>query len=327
MLPPNGRLMFDLQALADAEIRAALENGGSLSRRPWDEVSGVRTIVLDGIDQIAAAWKPTLSAANIEIELTAVFCHSRPQVSFPPKIYVQGTGRCELADLLIVIDHRRIDGSVSDRRAVLIQAKRNKDGGINLSGSDWTQHELLSTLPVFHFIEQSYDTARPRDLKRVPACGRRSRTAEYGGIELEGTPRTWTSLVPRSIIHPTLVKSLEEPIPLAALLVQMAFGTPACGRKAVQGANDDWSFTVDELLRVTGEIEINANDGTGIIRRNARVSGVIVDTAAYLSTPRGVGAGGGPVKPDEETYWPDGPMSTIHLTLREEERHVEMTRY
>ncbi len=314
--------MTDLVRLAEAEIGHVLEHGGLRSRRPWDEVSGVRTIVLDGVDCIAGAWSPVLARRNIAVELIAVFCHSRPQVTFAPKVYTQGTGRCELADLLVVVDHQRADGSVADRRAVLIQAKRNKNGGVVLGGDDWTQHELLSTLPRFHFVERSYDTARPREIGKRPACGRTTQTAEYGGIEIDGTPRTWTSLLPRTVLQPHLTKSLDGPLSLAGLLAGMVFGASFCGRRAIKGANDDWSFTVDELLRVTGAIAINARADKQVLRHNGKTAGAIVDTASYLGVPPGLSAGGGPVKPFDGDPWPEGPMSTIHLRLRATEPEV-----
>ena len=316
MLKRSQSLMIDLVRLADAEIGHVLEHGGHRSRRPWDEVSGVRTIVLDGVDRIADAWSPVLARNNLAVELVAVFCHSRPQVTFSPQVYTQGTGRCELADLLVVIDQQRADGSVADRRAVLIQAKRNKHGRVMLGGDDWTQHELLSTLPRFHFLEQSYDMARPREIGRRPVCGRKAQTAEYGGIEIDGTPRTWTSLLPRTVRRPHLSKSLDAPLPLAHLLTGMAFGDAGCGRRAKEGANDDWSFTVDELLRVTGAIAINARADKRVLRHNGKTAGAIVDTASYLGVPPGLSAGGGPVKPFDGDPWPEGPMSSIHLSLR-----------
>ena len=58
--------------------------------------------------------------------------------------------------------------------------------------------------------------------------------------------------------------------------------------------------------------------GLAVPRANTRVAGFTIDRAAYLSAARGVGAGGGPVKPEVEEFWPEGPISLIHLTLVEE---------
>ncbi|WP_210241447.1 hypothetical protein, partial [Mesorhizobium sp. B1-1-7] len=129
---------------------------------------------------------PILSSLGYKIELKAVFCHSRPQVSFkrvpsphaPPPSTV-GKGRCELADLLVVMDHQDPASGNWDRRAVLIQAKLLKFGTIRPSGREWIQHELLAWLPQFDFVDPGY-ARMPRDFNAplTETCPTQPTTAE-----------------------------------------------------------------------------------------------------------------------------------------------------
>ena len=145
---------------AQAEVESVLANGGPRTSKPTGEVSAVRTMTLDGFDAIANVWTPILRSHRYRIGLQAVFCHSRPQVSFKriPSPYAPppsagGRGRCELADLLVVIDHTDPSAQVKDRRAVLIQAKLLHAGAIKPSGKEWIQHELLAWRPGFDFMD------------------------------------------------------------------------------------------------------------------------------------------------------------------------------
>lgn len=312
MLPDDLLLMGRLAKAAEAAVTDVLERGGPRTPRPRGEVSAVRALTLDGFDAIAAAWEPLLRPTFHRIELTAIFTHSRPHVCFKPVRYTQGTGRCELADLLIVLDHQDYGGRIDGRRAVLVQAKRHKKGGIKLSGSDWTQHELLLDLPRFTFADPGY-SSRPRELGGSPLVGDPRFTAEYGGVEIDLAPRSWSHWLP------TAPNLLESQIAIGEYLAFMAtVGDGNCGREAKPGGNDDWSFTVDELLRVTAALPI-VKRTPGVLRKNSNVIGFIYDAAAYLSVPRGLSAGGGPEKPEEEEYWPNGPISVAHLTLRQDE--------
>lgn len=123
-----------------------LTHGGAGTRKPNDEVSAVRTVTLDGLDEIAVVWSPILQSHGLGIDLRTVFCHSRPHVTFPrvpdPK-YTKPpvVRRRELADLLIVTDHVDPFQKIDERRAVLVQTKLLKGGMLAPSGTEWIQHE------------------------------------------------------------------------------------------------------------------------------------------------------------------------------------------
>lgn len=308
MLP--AAIARQLTSGADTAIQKVLAHGGARTKAPYDEVSAVRTMTLDGFDEIAAAWAPTLKFVGCRIDLRAVFCHSKPHVTFaaiPHPRYPGGrTPRvCELADLLIVVDHVDPYKKIDDRRAVLVQAKILKGGKIAPSRQEWVQHELLGWLPDFSFIDPRYDQ-RSRNLNGTPLVGTPHLTAEYGGIDLKTSPPIW-----HHWLTATATPWFHAALPLPSYLAGMVTGDTNCSREAVRGGLDDWSFTVDELLRVTSAIPITLT--SGVPRGNDNVVGFIADTSNLAGTGDGGGAGG----PEGDfVEWPEGPISTVHVTIR-----------
>lgn len=309
MLPST--LAMSLQTAADVAISKVLAHGGAHSRPPNGEVSAVRTMTLDGFAEIAASWSPILKSAGYRIDLRAVFCHSRPHVTFAPVPHPKHPGgkvprRCELADLLIVIDHVDPFQKIDDRRAVLVQAKLLKGGAVKPTGAEWVQHELLSWLPVFTFVDACYDQ-RNRDLNGTPLVGSPILSAEYGGIDLKSSPPVW-----RHELTQTTAPWFSSPIPLADFLAHMATGGFDCGRDAVRGGSDDWSFTVDELLRVTAARPITRKKSS-VLRGNENVVGFLADTSPLFSSGDG---GWDDYIEGDVPEWPEGPISTIHMSIR-----------
>jgi hypothetical protein len=304
-------LTSSLADAADAAISGVLRNGGARTPRPTGEVTAVRTMTLDGFDEIAVRWSPILKSAGYCISLRTVFCHSRPHVTFAPVPHPKHPGgkiprRCELADLLIVIDHIDPIQGIDDRRAVLIQAKLLKGRAIKPSGAEWVQHELLGWLPTFTFVDASYDKRR-RDFSGYPLLGSPVHSAEYGGIDLKAQPPVW-----RQELTQNTAPWFNSPIALANYLAKMATGCHGCSREAARGGLDDWSFTVDELLNVTGARPITKKDSV-FVRGNDNLVGFVSDTSPVSSSGDGGWIGfteGG--EPD----WPQGPISTVHTVIR-----------
>lgn len=299
-----------LETTADAAIIKVLTHGGARTSKPSGEVSAVRTLTLDGFYEIGAAWSPILKAHGLRIDLRAVFCHSRPHVTFPQvphPNYAKSpvVRRCELADLLIVIDHVDPFQKIDDRRAVLVQAKMLKGGVLAPSGTEWIQHELLGWLPAFTFVDSGYDP-RSRDLNGTPLIGSPDHTAEYGGIDLKASPPVW-----RHWLTETTAPWFKAEVPLAQYLAGMATGNVNFSREAVRGGTDDWSFTVDELLRVTAARPITKK--SAVFRGNDKVVGFIADTSSLPNG--GIGGGDGYIE-GEVPEWPEGLISTVHVTMR-----------
>mgnify|MGYP001452190396 CR=1 FL=1 len=314
MLPTS--LATSLQTAADLAISKVLANGGKHTCRPSGEVSAVRAITLDGFDEVAVHWSPILSSLGYSIDLKAVFCHSRPHVTFQPVPHPKYQGgmtprRCELADMLIVIDHVDPIRKIDDRRAVLVQAKLLKGGRVKPSGKEWIQHELLGWLPKFTFVDTSYDQ-RTRDFKGKPLVGSPAHTAEYGGIDLNVSSPVWQ----QEMVQKT-PPWFGLPIPLSGFLAFMATGNMNCSRHAIHGGRDDWSFTVDELLRITATRPITKKKSIQL-RGNHNVVGFLADTSQLFGS-----GGGGDYIEGDVPEWPEGPISTVHMTFRSIDSRAE----
>ncbi|WP_375458511.1 hypothetical protein [uncultured Enterovirga sp.] len=224
-----------LGAAAESVIQRALSRGGRATSKPRGEVGAVASVTLDGTPSVAAAWRKLLP--RVDLSMVGVFCHGSPMVDVS---YSNGTtGRCELADLLLVVDETDRHGAVKDRRANLVQAKLLAGGTLKTSS---VQHHLLTGWPSFSFASGAYGSA-PRDFSASGLPGRTDESGRYGAIDLLSTPRSWKQNLPAT--HNTAGDSL------GSFLAGMLLGIPGFGRKAIKGAGDDWSSTMDELLTVT----------------------------------------------------------------------------
>jgi hypothetical protein len=184
-----------------------------------------------------------------------------------------------------------------------VQAKRLKGGQLRLSGKEWIQHELLAWLPSFTFVDSGYDP-RPRALNGVPLVGSPHTTSEYGGINLVASPREWTHWFPD-----TSNLLFKSPLVLAKYLAGMVVGDHDCGREALPGGPDDWSFTVDELLTVTAA-KLIVKSNKSVLRGNNNIAGYVIDTAPHLG-----GGGGAAFLEGDEPEWPEGQISTVQMIL------------
>lgn len=314
MVPLSDNESKVLANIADLIIERVLAHGGAQTRKPTGEVRAVETLTRDGFAGIARAWDPLLASRGYAIDLRAVFVHSRPQVRWSR---VDGSsGRCELADLLVVIDHKG-PGIDRDRRAVLIQSKLLKNGQIKLRGKEWVQFELLSEWPTFSFVTPGY-APKGRDFLDENVCKNALNGAEYGGIDLRSGP----PICVQEMVSPP--RATTGRISFGELLVGMARGLNLCGREARLGGADDWSATVEELLQVTAALPITI--ASAVPRGQSHSVGMFVAQASYgamatLSAAATRGEGSPPAdKADIED--PGGPISTIKLTLTSAE-HIE----
>jgi len=287
----------DLSSKANKVIEDVLVNGGARSKPPRGEVSAVSSIVLDGFDGIANSWNPELIRDGYKIDLTAVFTHCRPWVT-------SSVGRCELADLLIVVDDRTSGQHISDRRAVLVQAKRLSNKKPAIKGKrDEVQFDLMFGWPSFTFEDPAYDK-KARNFKSRHAPGDPSLSGEYGWIDLNSTPRHWVQYLTMN------ARTFTADQHLGQYIAHMVSGTDSYGREAKPGGLDDWSYTVDELLQITANRA--SSDLAGAYRGQSHRLGLI--TSLEFDQPSQDGGGGTVGEDGESEIWSEGPISVVHMT-------------
>lgn len=232
-------LIGQLAAIANAAVDHALIHGApGFVTPPTSEVGYVAAVVRGALRKIAVQWIPILAAAGIRCSITGVFCHQSPRVRF-----IDGTGTVstrELADLLIVHDNIGKKGAFT-RRAALIQAKMIR------GARDAAQQYLYCNWPTFRVRHRAFDYQRPRTFTVHPFLPWLD-SGRYGIIDDSGAAPIWRCAVPIGAIAiagaPALGTFIAEMLNLT--LVDR-------GRLAQPNGNDDWSFTIDELLRITAQ--------------------------------------------------------------------------
>jgi hypothetical protein len=229
-----------LATAADRSISDALDGSvaGWKPTAPADEAEAVAAVVSLGLPAAAAGWRATLRPLGYHAQITGVFCPTTPKVRFDD-IHGQPQPACELADLLIIVE----DGATQappDRRALLVSAKRTRQPTRALSGPDLVQLDLYQRSPDFSFHNGPYPR-NSRDIRQPP--GDPADSFAYGLVDLLPGTVGWEQLPPAD---PLLTGSGRS---LGTTLAEMATGQ--AGRPAIPIGRDDWSSTVDELLRTT----------------------------------------------------------------------------
>lgn len=242
-------LVASLTSSADAVVDDVLLRGShGMRARPRTEVGFVAAITLGGVPGIASAWTPLLTSHGYSLKIDGVFCHAAPIVSFMGAGGL--TARCELADLLVVVDHFDAKGQLT-RRASLIQAKMaSKAARVSLMGnSSLRQLDLYQNWPAFSFVEVIYGS-KPYGLKTVGTGD----AGSFGIIDRHfrnsvKSPPRWT----QHAASPTPADITTEPTFGGFVAHMLGTSARVCGRVAVPGGTDDWSQVVDLLLKVTYE--------------------------------------------------------------------------
>jgi hypothetical protein len=156
------------------------------------------------------------------VSLNGLFCHGRPQVRW-------NGSRCELGDLLVVVEHR---GPRRVLKALLIQMKIADKTAVPKE-----QDELYRVWPVFEYVARG--AAHSRDVEpKHPHDG-----AQFGMIDLDAA----TVAMQREVA--------TGPHQAMAFEVGQMLSTPHRGgrRFATRAADDDsdWSQVIWDLLRTT----------------------------------------------------------------------------
>ena len=238
MITPN--LTPRLERIANRAILRAMSRGVPTLglAAPTNEPEFVAAVLFGAVPNIARSWRPLLIQAGLEATYSGVFCHQSPMATFKD---LSGTRRqCELADLLLVFEETTL-GVAGRRWAVLIQSKMAARQGAKklTSPGDLRQLDLYSRWPAFE-LPHGFP-AGARDFSSCPHAGSSMDCGRYGLID--GRIPIWHQRPPAAI----LPSSGDE---LGTFLARMAENRPGYGREA-SGITDDWSRTVEDLMRIT----------------------------------------------------------------------------
>lgn len=302
-------LISEMGKIADSVITEAFERGP----RPQSEVGFVATFLLRAVSRIASSWKPLCASAGVSLAVRSVFCHSAPQVEFPG---AAGKDRCELADLLVVVDRFTL-GNMT-RHACLIQAKMaGRAERVFLSNpSSRTQLELYQKWPPFDFIEKSYAMTNILFNDRAPDV---DRSASIGVIDrhLYNYPGVWTQH--RSSPTPAIIKAND--IRLGPFIANMIARNSPSGRLATPLAGSDYSKVVERLLSITYNrlFKHRPTLGIGVERIRGVTAFALLQLNKIAEFYEEIGNDGPPAGVEIiEEERPEG-ISTLHIVLRDPE--------
>ena len=233
MIPPQ--ITPWLQRTANCAVMRALRFQVPTAHQ---EPEFVAAVVWGAIPEIAMYWEPIFNHAGLSAKFSAVFCHQSPMATFQDSQC--NVRRCELADLLVVVDDTT-SGTLVQRRAVLVQAKMaESQGGKTLTRlGDLTQLELYSTWPSFEL-----GSGFPGGLRDFSTClhaGKPDDCGRYGLIG--GCPLVWHQQEPAQAMP-------SGGVELGTFLARMVESRSGYGREAT-GLADDWSRTIEDLMRIT----------------------------------------------------------------------------
>lgn len=211
---------------------------GRMKHRPQYEIDFVSSMVENGVDALQAAWQSILNPYGVNVAAGGVFCHQSPMVTFGSN----NSKRCELADLLILLSHRRSPGGRVFWRGALLQTKLSNRVTAIPAGA---QRDLYSNWPQFQIATRGFDP-RARNFNSD------LRSGNFAFVSPMGWILSWPHWGNPSIYSSSI--SLSEF--LVGMLYDMDPRQPgrmsSHGRQVYNRSQSDWSPTIWELIRNTG---------------------------------------------------------------------------
>lgn len=307
-LSPNEAAL--LHRLIRSTVIHALASGGALRRPPKSEDEAVLA-VFSALAVRKRRWNRILARHGVKVALQGAFVHGTPHVKFMTA--AGAPARCELGDLLLVVDDER-PGHRS-RQARITQAKLATRGRIVLTTpGELNQLDLNTRWPPFNFVPKSYPTAKTFDFRDHRSPGHVLDSSAYGGVDIGA--RIWEQ------IPPSAAMALGGGWSLACEVVGMVQGIE--GRPAVlpaRGATcpDDWSEVVRLLLeqslrRITSARLGRIDRAWSYFALDPDASGV--PGFEVLIDPARLSGGEPPIEADRPADDDgEGPMSFLRITI------------
>lgn len=224
-----------LDAAASAVVATGYWTGPHRAlRSSRKETEYVASLIEACVLHLTRAWGGILDPLNLDLALHGAFLHQRPYVRFhSPTATSCGPQHCELADLMLVVDFE-----AQERRACLIQAKR--DPGAGVVGDQKDLYERWDSLRFAH--------------RTKGAQGRVYSVSPNGPGSRYGVVRTDPALgeAPWRLQDP-LGRGADVDMGefLADMLIATVGGGVGAGRRADFGGGDDWSCLVKDLLQAS----------------------------------------------------------------------------
>lgn len=316
-----------LAAGLDAEIAHAMRTGysvaASVGKKPT-EPDFIALLVTQAVPAFVNVLQPVLAAAGVQLRVTAVFCHGRPEVSHVGN-------HCELGDVLFAHFHSDANGQ-THRRALLLQAKMSTSPMLTVGSAERHQLGLYTQWGTFTYRRTS------------PALNGQTRTvtphaahdgAQYVLVDsrgpvnlasgLSGAPGTYPMGTAPAQLHLAIQTSL------GTSLVHTMAGSEGRVFDDQSSAVADWDQVVWDLLQYGAQANFNQRRvgvrgqprGVDIIVKLA-LDESVVETGAVMpggGVARALGLARGDERPPSGDWPPSdedgGGVSLVILETRE----------
>lgn len=190
--------------------------------------------------------------SSIGLDMTSVFCHQSPKVTYAGMQQINQRSSCEIGDILLVHFDQHVSGQV-DRQALLLQAKMIGAFPHALPKADLHQFHLYDQWPVFSYVSPGTLSAQANPSRSVARSGIHP-GSRYLAIDPTGGPQ---QALPFHSVEP--VQPLNHPDALARQLTQTFLGN--AGEPFVDRAQalqqTDWSRVVWDLLDLSAQTVFN----------------------------------------------------------------------
>lgn len=214
-----------------------------MNKKKPDEPTHVASFIVNGLPFINKEWKKILRSYSLNLQITGVFCHLQPQVSF----FMNGKKKTvELADLLIVRRHMS-QGKIVKEVATLIQSKMSEDSTKIIQKNDG-QYYLYENWPEFQFTNKNEYTNEKLNIGTI------KNQCNYSLIKKDHCyPENnfiWPDGCNWSIVD-NLNNNMNSDVSFATFLEELFSFKRGREFYLNKDSGCDWSKTISELLNVT----------------------------------------------------------------------------
>jgi hypothetical protein len=269
LLPFAPRIVPALDGAIARSMLAGYRLASANGRTP-SEPDLVALLVTQGVTGFAGVLHPYLHAQGVQLRMTGVFCHGRPEVE-------HGSNYCELGDVLFVHFHTDSTGH-EYQRSMLLQAKMSASPTLTVASKERHQLALYTEWGTFRYRRTArWLNGQTRQV--IPAAAHAG--AQYLLIDdrspidprsgLSGVPGTFPMGTAPAQLHLALRQSL------GATLLQMLIGNDGRPFRDRASARSDWDQVVWDLLQYG--TQANFNQRRVGIRGQPRAVSAIVQAA------------------------------------------------
>ena len=228
-------------------VRDAWRRCISLHNKP-QEPDFIASLVLESAPILYDAFSNVFANYGVAFSLVSVYCHQTPKVRYSG---ISKTS-CELGDVLFVHVHKERNGQAR-RNALLYQAKISSKQPHRVPFSEQHQLTLYTDWPTFEYYRSPPLTGQKRDVNpKSPHRGAQyllidDRPPEDPDSGMLGFPGTYPigSCMADQILHDHNHLAAE----IIEFLVYRSGRT--FGERRTHVANDDWTQTIWDLLKVS----------------------------------------------------------------------------